>query len=92
MDRKLFAKYILYFCSYVLIYIPAFPILVVLVMTGDSPNEDHHVLEWVIIGFEVFVTIFGSWNLNCIFRKTVNIKWNDKYPLIIFISHLILIP
>ncbi len=49
-----------------------------LVMAGDSPNEDHHVLEWVIIGFEVFFTIFGSWKLNFIFRKTVNIKWKEN--------------
>ncbi|WP_170879416.1 MULTISPECIES: hypothetical protein [Bacillus cereus group] len=47
-------------------------------MAGDSPNEDHHVLEWVIIGFEVFFTIFGSWKLNFIFRKIVNIKWKEN--------------
>ncbi|PFU46625.1 hypothetical protein COK88_24450 [Bacillus cereus] len=92
MDRQLLVKYIFYFFSYLLVYIPSFPILVVLIMAGASPNKDHHVLEWIIIGFEVFVTIFGSWLLNFIFRKTRDLKWNDRYSLMIFSLHLILIP
>ncbi|MCR6856591.1 hypothetical protein P5G86_24215 [Paenibacillus jamilae] len=92
MDRKLLIKYILYFSSYLLVYIAAYPILFVLVMAGDNPYEDHLVLDWIIIGFEVLVTLFGSWLLNFIFRKSVNLKWKDKYSLMVFISHLFLIP
>lgn len=92
MYRKLLIKYILYFLSYLLIYIAAYPILFILVMAGDNPYEDHRVLEWIIIGFEIFATLFGAWLLNFIFRKTENLKWKDKYSLMIFILHLFLIP
>ena len=91
MNRKLLMRLILYFLSYVLVYIPSYPILFDLCMASASPYKDHHVLERIVIGFQVFVTIFSSWLLNFIFRKTLNIKWNAKYPLVIFISHLILI-
>ncbi|HFJ9306739.1 TPA: hypothetical protein ACGW6R_004294 [Bacillus cereus] len=45
MNKKLLVKYILYFFSYLLVYIAAYPILFVLVMASDNPYKDHHVLE-----------------------------------------------
>jgi hypothetical protein len=41
MEGKLVAKYILYFFSYLLVYIAAFPILFILVMATDDPTVSH---------------------------------------------------
>ncbi|EJR09132.1 hypothetical protein CN957_32270 [Bacillus cereus] len=92
IDIKVFIKYVFYFFSYLLVYIPAFPIMVVLVMAGASPNQDHTILEWILVIFEILVTIFGAWFFNFIFKRVIGIKKNIKITWTIFILHLILIP
>ncbi|PGK15238.1 hypothetical protein CN895_07775 [Bacillus cereus] len=92
INMKVFIKYVCYFFSYLLVYIPAFPIMVVLVMAGASPNQDHTMLEWILVIFEILVTIFGAWFFNFIFKRAIGIKKNIKITWIIFILHLILIP
>lgn len=92
MEGKLVAKYILYFFSYILVYIVAYPMLFILVMATDDPTVSH---DWVHVTwyiFSVVVTILGSWILNVIFNGSVNLKKNTKYSWCIFISHLVLIP
>ncbi|PEX83251.1 hypothetical protein [Bacillus cereus] len=92
MEGKLVAKYILYFFSYILVYIVAFPILFILVMATDDPTVSH---DWVNVTgyiFSVVVTILGAWISNVIFNGSFNLKKNTKYSWFIFISHLVLIP
>ena len=85
-------KYIFYFFSYLLVYIPSFPVIFVLGMAGASPDVDHNVLESVITIFEILVTISGAWFFNFIFKNIIGIKKNTKITWTIFIFHLILIP
>ncbi|HFK1742365.1 hypothetical protein ACE41B_30200 [Bacillus cereus] len=92
MEGKLVAKYILYFFSYLLVYIAAYPILFILVMATDDPTVSHDWFNVTWYIFSVVVTILGAWISNVIFNDSVNLKKNTKYSWFIFISHLILIP
>ncbi|WP_241676083.1 hypothetical protein [Bacillus thuringiensis] len=59
MEGKTLIKYIFYFFSYLLVYIPSLPVIVVLGMAGASPDVEHTILEWIIMIFELTVTILG---------------------------------
>ncbi|MDA2043891.1 hypothetical protein PDN46_20620 [Bacillus cereus group sp. Bc191] len=69
MEGKTLIKYIFYFFSYLLVYIPSFPVIVVLGMAGASPDVEHTILEWIITIFELSVTILGLGFLT-LFSKT----------------------
>ncbi|WP_342719937.1 hypothetical protein AAG068_28680 (plasmid) [Bacillus paramycoides] len=45
MEGKTLLKYIFYFFSYLLVYIPSFPVIVILSMAGASPDVEHTILE-----------------------------------------------
>lgn len=92
MEGKTLIKYIFYFFSYLLVYIPSFPVIVVLSMAGASPDVEHTILEWIITIFELSVTILGAWFFNFIFKTIIGIKKNTKFTWIICLLHLILIP
>ncbi|ENQ3105706.1 hypothetical protein SAMN04488168_13534 [Bacillus sp. 491mf] len=92
MEGKLLVKYIFYFFSYLLVYIPSFPVIVVLGLAGASPDVEHTVLEWIIAIFEILVTMLGAWVFNFIFKSIIGIKKNTKITWTICILHLILIP
>jgi hypothetical protein len=93
MEGKTLLKYIFYFFSYLLVYIPSnLPVIVILSMAGASPDVEHTILEWVITIFEITVTILGAWFFNFIFKNIIGIKKNTKLTWAICILHLILIP
>lgn len=92
MEGKTLIKYIFYFFSYLLVYIPSFPVIVVLSMAGASPGVEHTILEWIITIFELSVTILGAWFFNFIFKNIIGIKKNTKFTWTICLLHLILIP
>ncbi|QHV47666.1 hypothetical protein C1N66_32250 (plasmid) [Bacillus cereus] len=92
MKGKSLLKYIFYFSSYLLVYIPSFPVIFVLGLAGTSPDVEPTVLERVIVIFEILVTILGAWFLNFIFKGIIGIEKNNKITWTIFILHLILIP
>lgn len=78
------------FFSYILVYPVSFIPLVLLTFGAILIPEQSQ--ETVFIIFYIFVTIIGAIVLNYLFRKIMKVQKNNKYSLVIFFAHLILIP
>ncbi|MDA2637462.1 hypothetical protein PDQ79_23475 [Bacillus cereus] len=90
MKKKI--QYIIYLFSYLPIYIFAYPVIFILGMAMDSPNEEHYIVQSMFYIFIVLITIGGAWVLNFLFRVSLKLEKNTVYTKTIFIMHLVLIP
>lgn len=90
MTKKIWVGYIIYFFSYILVYPVSFVPLVLLTFGAILIPEKSQDIVFII--FYILVTIIGAIVLNYFFRKIMKLQKNNKYSLVIFFAHLILIP